>query len=211
MFAKAVELGSDVRAALLPRGLAYLRMGKLDEAVRTLETGSRIAASPGWGEGVLAFIAMRRGDPDEGARIVDNMVAQRQHKNVSPIGIAWALGAQGRADEAIEWLERASRSATRSSASCTSIRRGSRRPLIASRVRRDPGAARPRRCRRANALNGDRRPTPRFYGIAGGRRASRRNPRPARSSCRPLRSRQAASGASRRPGGRGSQSSKAGA
>ena len=46
------------------------------------------------------------GEPDEARRIVEQMVARRQHTNVSPIGIARALGAQGRADEAIEWLER---------------------------------------------------------------------------------------------------------
>jgi hypothetical protein len=49
---------------------------------------------------------MRREDPDGGRRIVEQMVEQRQHTNVSPVGIAWAFGTQGRADEAIAWLER---------------------------------------------------------------------------------------------------------
>ncbi len=106
MFAKAVELDPTFGVPYFHAALAYLRLGKLDEAVRTLETGARLAASPGWVEGVLAFIAMRRADPDEARRIVEQMIAKRQHTNVSPIGIAWALGMQGRADEAIEWLER---------------------------------------------------------------------------------------------------------
>ena len=106
MFAKAVELDPTFGVPYFHAALAYVRMGKLDEAVRTLETGARIAASPGWGEGVLAFIAMRRGDPEQGRRIVEQMVEQRQHTNVSPIGIAWAFGTQGLADEAIAWLER---------------------------------------------------------------------------------------------------------
>jgi hypothetical protein len=49
---------------------------------------------------------MRRGDSDQARRIVEQMVGQRQRTNVSPIGIAWALGTQGRVDEAIAWLER---------------------------------------------------------------------------------------------------------
>jgi TolB-like protein/tetratricopeptide (TPR) repeat protein len=106
MFAKAVELDPTFGLPYFHAALAYMRLGKLDDAVRTLETGSRIAASPGWGEGLLAFIAMRRGDSSQARRIVEQMVEQRQRTNVSPIGIAWAFGTQGRADEAIEWLER---------------------------------------------------------------------------------------------------------
>ena len=106
VFAKAVELDPTFGLPYFHAALAYLRMGKLDDAGRMIETGSRIAASPGWGEGVLAFIAMRRGDPDQGRRVVEEMVEQRQHTNVSPVGIAWACGTQGRADEAIAWLER---------------------------------------------------------------------------------------------------------
>jgi serine/threonine-protein kinase len=106
LFAKAVELDPTFGVPYFHAALAYVRLGKFDEAVTTLETGARIAASPGWGEGVLAFIAMRRAEPDEARRIVEQMIAKRQHTNVSPIGIAWALGMQGRADEAIEWLER---------------------------------------------------------------------------------------------------------
>jgi eukaryotic-like serine/threonine-protein kinase len=106
VFAKAVELDPTFGLPYFHAAVAYLRLGKFDDAVRTLETGSRLAASPGWGEGVLAFIAMRRGNADGARRIVEQMVEQRRRTNVSPVGIAWAFGTLGRADEAIAWLER---------------------------------------------------------------------------------------------------------
>jgi serine/threonine-protein kinase len=106
MFAKAVEIDPTFGLPYFHASLAYVRMGKLDEAARTLETGSRIAVHPGWGEGVLAMVELLRGDSDQARRIIEQMIEERRHTNVSPIGIAWALGGQGRVDEAIPWLER---------------------------------------------------------------------------------------------------------
>jgi serine/threonine-protein kinase len=106
MFAKAVELDPTFELPYFHAALAYLHLGNLDESLRTLEAGSHIAGHPGWGEGVRAVIAMRRGHADEAQRIVEAMIRARQHTYVSPVGIAWALAFQGRLDEAFVWLER---------------------------------------------------------------------------------------------------------
>jgi serine/threonine-protein kinase len=106
MFAKAVELDPTFGLPYFHAALAYLRLDNLDEALRTLDAGSRIAVHPGWGEGVRAVVAMRRGDADQAQRVVERMIAAKQHTNVSPVGIAWALAFLGRLDEAIVWLER---------------------------------------------------------------------------------------------------------
>jgi serine/threonine-protein kinase len=106
MFAKALELDPTFGLPYFHAALAYVRLGNLDEALRTLEAGSRIAAHPGWGEGIRAVVAMRRGHADDAQRIVEEMIRARQHTNVSPVGIAWALAFLGRVDEAIAWLER---------------------------------------------------------------------------------------------------------
>ena len=106
MFAKAVELDPTFGLPYFHAALAHMRLGNLDEALRTLEAGSRIAVHPGWGEGIRAVVAMRRGHADDAQRIVEEMIRARQHTNVSPVGIAWALAFLERVDEAIEWLER---------------------------------------------------------------------------------------------------------
>ena len=106
LFAKAVELDPAFGLPYLHAAMTYLRLGDLDEARRVVEAGSRIAVHPGWGEGVLVQIAMRRGQPDRARRSVQEMIEARQRTNVSPVAIAWALGVQGRLDESIAWLER---------------------------------------------------------------------------------------------------------
>jgi tetratricopeptide (TPR) repeat protein len=106
MFAKAVELDPSFGLPYFHAALAHVRLGNLDDALRTLEAGSRIAVHPGWGEGIRAVVAMRRGHADDAQRIVEEMIRARQHTNVSPVGIAWALAFLGRVDEAIAWLER---------------------------------------------------------------------------------------------------------
>ena len=106
MFAKAVELDPTFELPYFHAALAYLRLGNLDESLTTLDAGSQLAVHPGWGEGVRAVIAMRRGNAEEAQRIVEQMIRARQHTYVSPVGIAWALAFQGRLDEAFVWLER---------------------------------------------------------------------------------------------------------
>ena len=106
MFAKAVELDPTFGLPYFHAALAYLRLDNFDDALRTLDAGSCIAVHPGWGEGVRAAVAMRRGDADQAQRIVETMIAAKPFTNVSPVGIGWALAFLGRLDDAIVWLER---------------------------------------------------------------------------------------------------------
>ena len=106
MFGKALEIDPAFGLPYFHAGYAYASMGRFDEAEATLDAGARIAAHPGWSEAMLARIRLERGDRDGARRIVDEMIAQKAHNNVSPIGIMWALAVLGRIDEAIAWLAR---------------------------------------------------------------------------------------------------------
>ncbi|MFO7693742.1 MAG: protein kinase [Vicinamibacterales bacterium] len=106
MFGKAREIDPAFGLPYFHAGYAYASKGMFDEAEATLDAGARIAAHPGWAESMLARIRLDRGDHDGARRIVEGMIAQKPHSNVSSIGIMWALAVLGRIDEALEWLAR---------------------------------------------------------------------------------------------------------
>ena len=106
MFGKAREIDPAFGLPYFHAGYAYASKGMFDEAEATLDAGARIAAHPGWAEAMLARIRLERGDRDGARRIVDAMIAQKPHSNVSSVGIMWALAVLGRIDEALDWLAR---------------------------------------------------------------------------------------------------------
>ncbi|MEW5901406.1 MAG: protein kinase, partial [Acidobacteriota bacterium] len=107
-FAKALEIDPNLGLAYFHAGLAYYRKGLLDEALDTFEKGKKLVVFPGWVEGMLGFIYLRKGDREKAARILEEMIENKNKiKNVSAACIAWLAGALGKLDLAFEFLDKA--------------------------------------------------------------------------------------------------------
>jgi tetratricopeptide (TPR) repeat protein len=107
VFAKAMEIDPNSGLAYFHAGLAYARKGLLDEALDTFEKGKRLVVFPGWAEANLGLIYLKKGDREKAARILEEMIEDRNKINVSATCIAWLAGALGKLDPAFEFLDKA--------------------------------------------------------------------------------------------------------
>jgi len=106
-FAKAMEIDPRFGLAHFHAGVAYIRKGLLDEATQALERGRELVVFPGWTEGLLGLIQLKRGDRERASRILQEMIEARTTSNVSAAAIAWLAAALGRYDEAFAYLDQA--------------------------------------------------------------------------------------------------------
>ena len=107
VFAKAMEIDPNSGLAYFHAGTAYARKGLLDEALDTFEKGKRLVVFPGWAEANLGLTYLKKGDREKAARILEEMIEDRNKINVSATNIAWLAGALGKLDLAFEFLDKA--------------------------------------------------------------------------------------------------------
>jgi TolB-like protein/Tfp pilus assembly protein PilF len=107
-FAKALELDPNNGLAYFHGGAAYFIKALWNKAEETLERGKKLFAPPGWMEGMLGFMSLRKGDGEKAARILEVMIENKKTiKHTSSVCIAWLAGLLGKLDLAFEFLDKA--------------------------------------------------------------------------------------------------------
>ncbi|MGB7295930.1 MAG: protein kinase [Candidatus Aminicenantales bacterium] len=107
-FAKALELDPNNGLAHFHGGAAYFIKGLWNEAEDTFEKGKKLFAPPGWMEGMLGLMSLRKGDGEKAAQILEEMIENKKTiKHISPVSIAWLAGNLGKLDLAFEFLDKA--------------------------------------------------------------------------------------------------------
>jgi tetratricopeptide (TPR) repeat protein len=89
--------------------MAYLLMGRYDEAIDVLKKGSEHVVFAGWGDDVILLCLLRKGDRAGAERIMAKTLEARKSLPVSAVTLAYGLAALGDLDGAFEWLETAVR------------------------------------------------------------------------------------------------------
>ena len=102
-----LELDSGSPTARLFLGLTLVEMARTGEAIRELETATKVAASPEM-TAALAYACARGGHLDRGRELLGQLLALAEQRYVSPSLIAQVEAGFGDGDQAIEWLQRAS-------------------------------------------------------------------------------------------------------
>lgn len=106
-FAKAMEIDPNLGLAYFHAGMAYYQKGLLDEAFEAFEKGERLFAPPGWADGMLGLISLKKGDREGAVRTLERALESRKMvKHVSPTGLAWLAAELGRLDLAFELLDK---------------------------------------------------------------------------------------------------------
>jgi serine/threonine-protein kinase len=106
-FERAKELDPTFGLPYFHAGMTYFLKGMPEKAIEVLQQGVKIASHPGWADGMISMIRIRQGSRDEVRLILDRMIAQRSHVNVSCMALAWAKAVFGDLDGAFQWVERA--------------------------------------------------------------------------------------------------------
>ena len=88
-------------------GASYEVRGKLDEAVRSLQTAVNLSNRNPHMLAALGHALAMSGRTQEARRIVEELQLQASQKYVPPFNIAMVYAGLGEKDEAFEWLERA--------------------------------------------------------------------------------------------------------
>jgi TolB-like protein/Flp pilus assembly protein TadD/predicted Ser/Thr protein kinase len=105
-FHTAMEIDPNLGLAYFHAGAAYFQKGLLDEAVEAFEKGKKLFAPPGWAEGMLGLIAIKKGDPETARRMLREAVESKKTvKHISSVGLAWLAAELGELDLAFELLE----------------------------------------------------------------------------------------------------------
>ena len=81
--------------------------GLLDEAAAAFEKGRKQFAPPGWADGMIGLIALRKGDRETASRILRGaMEVKKTVQHLSSTGLAWLAAELGEKDLAFELLDR---------------------------------------------------------------------------------------------------------
>lgn len=104
-----IEAHPDMSALRYWRSTCYLLAGKFEEAIKEAEEYERME-----GGSLTSYFALHRawvlakaGRKQEAERIVEEAIAKKEKRSVSPTNIGWALLALGRKEEGYSWLEKA--------------------------------------------------------------------------------------------------------
>jgi tetratricopeptide (TPR) repeat protein len=108
-FERLVQIDPTIGLAYFHAGVAYLRLGRVDEAVGILEQGRPLIASPGWSEGMIQLCRIMQGDRAGAVKMHADNLELRKRAPVSPVTLAYSSAALGDLDGAFEWLETAVR------------------------------------------------------------------------------------------------------
>jgi TolB-like protein/Flp pilus assembly protein TadD/predicted Ser/Thr protein kinase len=106
-FSRLQQIEPNIGLAHFHAGVAYFRKGLINEAIETFQKGNQLVIFPGWGEGMLLFCHLKKGDRAKAEQILAEMLEDRKRLPVSPVCIAWGCAAFGDFDGAFGWLETA--------------------------------------------------------------------------------------------------------
>jgi TolB-like protein/predicted Ser/Thr protein kinase len=106
-FAKAMEIDPNLGLAYFHGGVAHYLKGRWDEAADFFEKGKKFFAPPGWAEGMLGLIAVKKGDRESARQALRNAIeVKKTVKHVSSAAVAWLAAELGDLDLAFELLDR---------------------------------------------------------------------------------------------------------
>jgi TolB-like protein/Tfp pilus assembly protein PilF/predicted Ser/Thr protein kinase len=106
-FAKAMEIDPNLGLAYFHAGMAYYQKGLLDKAAEAFEKGKKLFAPPGWADGMLGLISLKKGDRAGAARTLERALESgKMVRHVSPTALAWLAAEMGRLDLAFELLDK---------------------------------------------------------------------------------------------------------
>ncbi len=108
-FLRLQQIEPNFGLAYFHAGMAYYRKGLIDEAIETLQKGRPLVIFPGWGEVMLLFCYLKKGDRKRAEQALTEVLEDRKRLPVSPLSLAWGFAALGDFDSAFEWLETAIR------------------------------------------------------------------------------------------------------
>ncbi|MHC1769286.1 MAG: protein kinase [Verrucomicrobiia bacterium] len=107
-YPRVLEIAPHFGLAHFHAGMAYTLKGLLDEAIETLEKGLRLSVPPGWTEGALGHIYLKKGDRAKAELILEGMIDSRKRMtNTSAVSIAYLAGELGNLDLAFDYLDKA--------------------------------------------------------------------------------------------------------
>jgi serine/threonine protein kinase/Tfp pilus assembly protein PilF len=107
-FSKALEIDPSLGLSYFHAGMAYSRQDLFDEALATFEKGKKLMVFPGWIEGNLGRIYLRKGERDKAEHLLEEMIATKSRiKNLSSVCIAWLAGLLDKFDLAFDYLDKA--------------------------------------------------------------------------------------------------------
>jgi len=105
-FAKAMEIDPNLGLAYFHAGMAYYQKGLLGQAVEAMERGQKLFAPPGWANGMLGLIAIKKGDRETARRILGEAIEHKKTvKHTSSTALAWLAAELGELDLAFELLD----------------------------------------------------------------------------------------------------------
>jgi TolB-like protein len=105
-FRRALELAPHFGVSYFHAAVAYLSLGRLDEATGVVEDGVRHGLMIPWGDCILGMARARQGRRDEAAVILARMIEQHARQPVFCASIAWVAACMGDFDTAFEWFDR---------------------------------------------------------------------------------------------------------
>jgi serine/threonine protein kinase/Tfp pilus assembly protein PilF len=107
-FAKALEMDPNNGLAYFHGGVAYYLKGLWDKAIDAFENGRRLFAPPGWAEGMLGLICLRKNEREKAEQILEATIESKKAvKHTSSAAIAWLAGELGKLDLAFDLLDTA--------------------------------------------------------------------------------------------------------
>lgn len=106
-FSKAMEIDPNLGLAYFHAGMAYYQKGLLGQAVEAMERGQELFAPPGWANGMLGLIAIKKGDKETARRILGEAIEHKKTvKHTSSTALAWLAAELGELDLAFELLDK---------------------------------------------------------------------------------------------------------
>ncbi|MGE5358690.1 MAG: protein kinase domain-containing protein [Bacteroidales bacterium] len=105
-FGRATERALDFGLSYFHAGVAYLSLGRLEEAARIVEEGRRHGLTVFWADCIVGMARARQGRREEAMAVLERMIEQHETLNVSCASIAWVAACLGDFDAAFAWFDR---------------------------------------------------------------------------------------------------------
>ena len=105
-FRRAVELAPDFGLPYFHAAVAYLSLGRVEEAVHVVEDGRRHGLTVFWADCIVGMALAKQGRGVEALAVLKRMIAQHDALHVSCASIAWVAACLGDYDTAFAWFDR---------------------------------------------------------------------------------------------------------
>jgi serine/threonine-protein kinase len=105
-FRRAVELAPGFGLPYFHAGIAYMSLGRFDEAADVVESGLRQGLTVCWADCILGIVRAKQGRREEAASILSRMIEQHGQASVSCASVGWVAACLGDSDSAFSWFER---------------------------------------------------------------------------------------------------------